>query len=112
MRIQYKADWPSRKERVADSEESLEGQGHGAVDAAHQPDLGDRHHERKWTNPNKLIVAYKMLKMKFKFLVRGLNSKNINSEREGDKCRKWVRGFKVLGYEPRAPAGLGYGKEG
>jgi hypothetical protein len=34
---------PSRQERVADGEESLQGHGDGAVDAAHEARLSDRY---------------------------------------------------------------------
>ena len=41
----------------------------------------------------------------------GINAKNIKAKRKGEKGQKWVRGHAGLGYVPKSPAELGYGKE-
>ena len=48
---------PSGQEWVADGEEPLEGEGDGAVDAAHQSDLGHRDDDGQRGNADGLVVG-------------------------------------------------------
>ena len=76
-------DSPSGQEGVADGQEPLEGQGHGAVDAAHQPDLGHRDDDRQRRDSNQL-------KQTTEEIIRYLGSRHLHSGKRLLLHSKWA----------------------
>ena len=76
-------DSPSGQEGVADGQEPFKGQRHGAVHAAHQPDLGHGDDDWQRWNANKL-------KQTTEEIIRYLGSRHLHSGKRLLLHSKWA----------------------